>query len=544
MRKEKEEDANIKSRMLTSITAMVLFAALAIPVHVAAQDEQEHNHRHKQHHYKLIDMGTFGGPSSFVNPPFNSVPALNSRGTIVGSSATSIPITSTSDGFVCGSPLGFVPASFHAFQWRKGVVTDLGALPPSEENCSNAGAVNASGESAGTSEIDEVDPVLGVKELRAVIWKQGEIINLGTLGGRLSVGSVGGINNRGQVVGAATNAIPDPFSFLYLLAGNPDGTQTRAFLWQHRVMQDLGTLGGPDAWAGFVNQRSQIAGYSYTNSTPNPVTGIPTQDPFLWEDGTMLDLGTLGGAFGYPAALNNRAQVIGSSSLAADPGACLGIGNIANCHPFLWDQGSLIDLFTSTIGGNPQLVFAINDAGEIVGAAAFPNAPFDALLWRKGVATDLGHLDDCSSLAFGINSHGQVVGGTFSCADGTQTHTRAFLWENGSMVDLNTLIPHNSGFRMVEAEAINDRGEIAGNGVPPGVAPGDVNTLGHAFLLIPCDENHDDSECEDDGEGKAVARGESSQRPNVIFPENVRRILQQRLGSRYQIPGIGAWPLD
>ena len=192
----------------------------------------------------------------------------------------------------------------------------------------------------------------------------------------------------------------------------------------------------------------------------------------------MIDLGTLGGTLGFPSALNNRGQVIGTSNLAGD--------TIAD--PFLWDRGKLIDLFTDTIGGNPTLAFAINDRGEIVGAAAFPNAPFDAFLWRKGVATDLGHLDDCGSLAFGINSRGQVVGGTFSCGAGT--HARAFLWENGSMVDLNTLIPYDSDFRVVEAEAINDRGEIAGNGVPPDVSPADVNTKGHAFLLIPCDENH------------------------------------------------------
>ena len=112
------------------------------------------------------------------------------------------------------------------------------------------------------------------------------------------------------------------------------------------------------------------------------------------------------------------------------------------------------------------------------------------------------------------------------------------------MVDLNTLMPHNSDFRVVEAEAINDRGEIAGNGVPPGVSPADVNTRGHAFLLIPCDENHDDSECEDEGEGTAVARGETNQRQNVVLPENVRRMFRQRLGSWYHIPGIVASPRD
>jgi probable HAF family extracellular repeat protein len=146
-------------------------------------------------------------------------------------------------------------------------------------------------------------------------------------------------------------------------------------------------------------------------------------------------------------------------------------------------------------------------------------------------------LDDCSSLAFGFNSHGEVVGGTFSCADGT--HSRAFLWENGTMVDLDTLVPAGSPLQLVEAWAINNRGEIAGNGVPPGVARKDFNTLGHAFLLIPCDENHDDSECEGEGEGTSVARGETNQKPNVVLPENVRRMLHQRLGSRYHIPGLG-----
>jgi probable HAF family extracellular repeat protein len=471
---EDAEENKMKFKVGFPIITVILLAALESPVRLAAQEQKK-----LHHHYKLIDMGTLGGPQSYINPPFNSVPPLSRKGMVVGGSATSVPTSGISDFYVCGGPNG-IPNVFHAFAWKVDLVTDLGALPPAEENCSDAGSVNARGEVSGVSEINDVDPILGIKELRAVLWKQDKIINLGTFGGPHSIaGIVGAINNRGEVVGAATNTIPDPFSLIYQLVLSPNGTQTRAFVWRGGAMQDLGTLGGPDAWAFFVNERGQIAGESYAGSTPNPVTGVPTLDPFLWQDGRMLDLGTLGGNSGSPEALNNRGQVIGYSNLAGDQ----------TSDPFLWDQGKLIDLNTSTIGGSPFLVFGINDLGEIVGAASFPGNPFDAYIWRNGVATDLGHLSDCSSLAFAINSQGQVVGGTFSSCEGG-THSRAFLWEHGQMTDLNSVVPADSPLQLVEAEAINDRGEIAGNGVPKGVAPGDVNSLGHVFLLIPCDENH------------------------------------------------------
>jgi probable HAF family extracellular repeat protein len=144
---------------------------------------------------------------------------------------------------------------FHAFKWQKGAVTDLGALPPKNENCSNAVSVNAGGEIVGLSEIGEIDPLFGVKELRGVLWKNREMIDLGTLGGNFTIPTA--INNRAQVVGGATNTVSDPFGF---------GTQTRAFLWEHGVMRDLGTLGGPDSFAEFVNERGQVEGFSFTNS--------------------------------------------------------------------------------------------------------------------------------------------------------------------------------------------------------------------------------------------------------------------------------------
>jgi probable HAF family extracellular repeat protein len=193
----------------------------------------------------------------------------------------------------------------------------------------------------------------------------------------------------------------------------------------------------------------------------------------------MLDLGTLGGTNGSPTALNNQGEVIGVSNLSGDQ----------SFHPFLWKHGSLIDLYTNTVGGNPLTADAINDKGDVVGAAAFPAQPKDAYLWRDGVATDLGHLSgDCTSRAWAINSKTQVAAISFPCIGFNLSH--AFLWENGAAVDLNTLITTRSGLQEMFPMAINDRSEIAGVGWRRNCNNDDGGICGHAFLLIPCDENH------------------------------------------------------
>ena len=58
------------------------------------------------------------------------------------------------------------------------------------------------------------------------------------------------------------------------------------------------------------------------------------------------------------------------------------------------------------------------------------------------------------------------------------------------MVDLNTLIPPGSSLTLTYAVAINDNGVVVGFGVPPGVPPEEYETKGHAYILIPCDEEH------------------------------------------------------
>src|SRR5512140_3302579 len=113
----------MKPQKLISTIVIALFAVLAS---LAAQDDTAQANKPRHHHYQLIDIGTFGGPGSYFSetiPFVNGNGDINSRGSAVGGAATSIPATGTSNPLICG---GFV---YHAFEWQKGVVTDLGALP-------------------------------------------------------------------------------------------------------------------------------------------------------------------------------------------------------------------------------------------------------------------------------------------------------------------------------------------------------------------------------------------------------------------------------
>src|SRR5207245_1357951 len=120
-------------------------------------------------------------------------------------------------------------------------------------------SISASGLTAGFSENGLIDPQTGQSAGVAVLWEGRKAINLGTLpGGTESIAI--GVNSRGQVVGFGNNDVSDAFSILGLFP-----TQTRAFVWQNGVMNDLGTLGGPDAVPNVMNERGQIVGFSYTD---------------------------------------------------------------------------------------------------------------------------------------------------------------------------------------------------------------------------------------------------------------------------------------
>ncbi len=488
----------MRSRIVTLVGVLTIIAVVAIPIRMAGQEQEKKHDR-----YKVIDLGTFGGPNSQVNGNSRDV---NPEGTVAGAADTAVP-----DPY---APNCFVPECvvMHAFRWRNGVLADLGALQGGGSSYANA--INSRGTVVGQSENGIVDPQTGVPNIDAAIWKHGQIIDLGTFGGPNSLATA--INNWDEAVGAALNTIPDSFNLDSLYGINGITLQSRAFRWRGGGIEDLGTLGGPDAIAIRINDWGQITGASFTSSTPNPDTGAPTVDPFLWESGKMKDLGGLGGTIAYAVDINNVGEVAGVSDLQGD----------TTFHPFLWDGHAMKDL--GTLGGTYGAANLMNDAGDVVGYAAIPgDQAFHAFLWRRGVLTDLGTLEDSPfSLALGINLRGQIVGCSGFCS-------HAFLWEHGEIIDLNKFVPTSSGLTLTEADFINDQGEIAATGTLPN---GDF----HALVLIPCDQDTED--CMGDNGGARSAsqfnaaplnHDASASSQKGLKPNDVMAAMRARMARRY-----------
>ena len=450
----------MKPRILVCAFSICAIAALTIPNRVQGQLE-----RGQLHHYKLIDLGTLGGPVGLF---FGLTGPLNNRGmasTCVSTSEMDPNFPNINLYFDSGPQPNFIE---HAVLWQQGVLTDLGTLPGGTSSCEQW--ITDTGLIVGGSTNGIMDPLLGVPEVHATLWLGKRPFDLGTLGGYESVPY--SANDFGQVVGGAANTIPDPYNVNFSNFAVQAATQVHAFLWERGVMHDLGTLAnGTDSVAFYVNDSGQVNGISFTNNVVNPVTGIPTTDPFLWENGKMIDLGTLGGAYAIGNYLNSKGQVAGVSNLTGDLSA----------HPFLWTKGKgMQDL--GTLGGIFGSAEWMNNTGEVIGLSSIPGDQLVfAFLWRNGVMTNISPATDTFGEAEGVNDLGQIVGG----ANDSQGNGYGFLWQNGGpMIHLYDLaVPGSDLIAFQEATYINNRGEIAGNGT-------DAASNDHAALLIPCDENH------------------------------------------------------
>jgi len=333
-------------------------------------------------------------------------------------------------------------------------VQDLGTLGGLR---SQGFEVNKLGHVAGFSELTTVPgatpttgPVGAALPAHAFLWRDGAMIDLGTLGGLGSLTYA--LNDADQVVGGADTA---------------DGKH-HAFLWDNGQMTDLGTLGGDNSEAIGINNHGLISGYSTT--VPGQQLGDPGTHAFIWQDGVMTDIGTLGGDFSRANLNNDAGQVVGASEVAD--------GSI---HPFLWQNGTMTDLGTLP-GFTSTRAIRISENGIICGFAYDPvgTPEADAIIrhgfvYRDGQFTDLGLLGGVSAGCGDVNDHGQVTGASTIGDDPSLTH--GILWQDGTLTDINDLLMPGSGWEITQAVGFNSLGQIAGFGLRDGIE--------HALLLTP-----------------------------------------------------------
>jgi len=261
-----------------------------------------------------------------------------------------------------------------------------------------------------------------------------------------------GINAKGVIAGESTANVDG-----YLL--------DHAVIWTNGKIRDLGTLTTlGQSWASAINTAGQVVG------SANPLDS--NQHAFLWTTTTGLqDLGTLpGGSYSTALGINRFGQVVGYSDLAN-----------GNSVAFVWSKSTGMQDLATLPGGGTSAAIAINDLGQIAGGSDCGAACSHAVLWSKkpGSVQDLGLLTgSIYTDAYSINNKGQVVG----AAGYSSGPEHAFLWSQiAGMQDLNNLIPSNSGWMLQSANAINESGQITGQGTFNGAA--------HAFLLTPTGES-------------------------------------------------------
>jgi probable HAF family extracellular repeat protein len=379
-------------------------------------------------------------------------------------------------------------------------VTDLGVLHKGYFGC----AMGLNNHGWTETQYGDLGPSGNLVKGRVAINVDGLTIDLGTLGGPNSWDNPygGEINDRGEAVGYSETSVPDPDGEDVCAFGT--GLTCRPFLWQNGHMRALPTVGGNNGQASAINNRGQISGFAETTTVDSGCPPYKTILPVLWEKGKAQPLPTVGSdPDGEANGINDQGQAVGYS------GTCS-----TAIHAVLWENGTafpLPDLGTAA----HNFAFGINNQGQIVGQVASSDGTTRyAALWQNGTLTNLHTLPgDFAAVASGINSQGQVVGST---RDSNFNWAHAFIWQNNVMTDLNTLFPASSNLFATMANSINESGQISGMAT---VLRGPHTGETHAFLATPVYESIGTSVAD-------VARTH----PKITLPANVGNQILHRLG--------------
>jgi probable HAF family extracellular repeat protein len=298
---------------------------------------------------------------------------------------------------------------------------------------------------------------------------------LGNLGGGSTYGTA--LNNKGQVTGFSSTtggATYDPF----LTGINGEGITDLGNIGGYTLgygVNDIGQVVGYGQPAAYYNGQAFITGPNGSRITPigtlttgtySRATGINNSGQvagYIGNSSTNTDsafitgpngvgftaLGTLGGDSSTANAINGSGQVVGDAVTAGftDDAFITGVNGT-----------SMQDLAV----GPDSATFAVNNSGQAAGTVATPGNGSDAFLSAPngGPSVNLGSIGGANASAFGVSNTGQVVGWA-QIASGTYD---AFVFSNGSMVDLNSLVKLADGAYLTQATAINDRNQIVAQG--------------------------------------------------------------------------------
>jgi probable HAF family extracellular repeat protein len=302
-------------------------------------------------------------------------------------------------------------------------IVDLGVLPGTV--VSEASALNNRGDVVGDASDDS-----GATQL--FTYGSGALSAIGVSGHAYD------INERGTIVGSVTA-----------------GSDSRAFAASGGTVRDLGTFGGAFSVARAVNERGDVVGEAQT--------AAGSIHAFLYRDGAMTDLFPGAAGVSLAAGINARGDIVGSDG-----------------HAWLYRRGQLTHL-TTPQDSSGSVAVDVNERGEIVGTAGEVRGLWsEAFVYADGQLRLLGRDGFHSSLAAAINDAGEIVGELSQDAPGPNTH-HGFVYRDGALHDLNTLVGPASEWTIENAFDINDHGEIAA----VGTSQSGAGLRRHALLLVP-----------------------------------------------------------